>query len=106
MALLIASRPPVSQGQLTATIYGHLKEGRYDEAIQILEWELQVLAVYPCNKLVQNQTDQQDHQPASKLLLTNLIASRLLLHSIIIAAAEFPHKPSSAVFAGICTVSG
>ena len=44
MALLIASRPPVSQGQVTATIYGHLREGRFEAAIQILEWELQVSA--------------------------------------------------------------
>lgn len=42
MALLVASRSPVSQGQVTATIYGHLQEGRYDDAIHILEWELQV----------------------------------------------------------------
>ena len=42
MALLVASRPPVPHGQVTSTIYGHLREGRYDEAIQILEYELQV----------------------------------------------------------------
>lgn len=74
MALLVASRPPVSQGQLTATIYGHLKEARYDEAIQILEWELQVLAAHTCSKLskLQYQTDQQDHQRASDFVLSEL----------------------------------
>ena len=42
MALLVAGRAPVPQGQVTSTIYGHLGNGRYDEAIQILEYELQV----------------------------------------------------------------
>lgn len=56
MALLAASRPPVSQGQVTSTIYGHLREGRYDEAIQILEWELQVLAD---SRFPPDQEDQQ-----------------------------------------------
>ncbi|DBA87125.1 TPA: hypothetical protein ACH3X2_005245 [Trebouxia sp. C0005] len=41
MALLVASRPPVPPGQITSTIYGHLREGRCNEAIQILEYELQ-----------------------------------------------------------------
>ncbi len=43
MALLVASRPPVPPGQVTSTIYGHLREGRCNEAIQILEYELQVV---------------------------------------------------------------
>ena len=42
MALLIGSRPPVPSGQLTSTVYAHLREGHYDDAIQILEYELQV----------------------------------------------------------------
>ncbi|KAL3133916.1 hypothetical protein ABBQ32_008370 [Trebouxia sp. C0010 RCD-2024] len=41
MALLVANRSPVAQGQVTASIYGHIREGRYDDAIHILEWELQ-----------------------------------------------------------------
>ena len=42
MASLAAGRPPVPPGQLTATIYAHLRDARYDEAIQVLEYELQV----------------------------------------------------------------
>ena len=43
MALLVASRPPVPPGQMTSTIYGHLRDGRCNEAVQILEYELQVV---------------------------------------------------------------
>ena len=39
---LLGSRPPVPSGQLTSTVYAHLREGHYDDAIQILEYELQV----------------------------------------------------------------
>lgn len=53
----------MSQGQVTATIYGHFREGRYDEAIQILEWELQVVAALSL------PPDQQDQQSGWSLVL-------------------------------------
>lgn len=52
----------MSQGQVTATIYGHLREGRHDEAIQILEWELQVTADFLL-------FDQEDQQTGLRLVL-------------------------------------
>lgn len=79
----------MSHGQVTATIYGHLRESKYDEAIQILEWELQVTADFL-------QFDQQDQQTGLSLVLYKT-------HSV---TAELSHKPGSIVLAGICPVSG
>lgn len=79
----------MSQGQVTATIYEHIRESRYDEAIQILEWELQVTAEFFL-------FDQQDQQTGLSLVL----------HKIHSVTAELSHKPGSTVLAGICPVSG
>lgn len=78
----------MSQGQVTTTIYGHLREARYDEAIQILEWELQVFADLSL------PPDQQDQLSGWSLCCKFKVA------------AELSHKPGSAVLAGICPVSG
>jgi hypothetical protein len=92
MALLVASRPPVPPGQMTSTIYGHLREGRCNEAIQILEYELQVGRLLDLS------------------LITELISifskvQWLRLVNLSYAFAELSYKQSSAVVASICTLS-
>lgn len=81
MALLVANRSPVAQGQVTASIYGHIREGRYDDAIHILEWELQV------NPLI-----SKIRQPRAALKTSGF-------------TAELSHEPGSTVNDGVCFVS-
>lgn len=91
MALLVASRPPVPPGQMTSTIYGHLREGRCNEAIQILEYELQVVKFLGLSLI-------------TALIRTFSIVS--LLHLVNrSASAELSYKQGSAFIASICTFS-
>lgn len=93
MALLVASRPPVPHGQITSTIYGHLREGRYDEAIQILEYELQVPVCLGC---------QIDHRSDHKL---SKLVPRPPVNISSVACAELSNKQGSPVPAGFCPLS-
>lgn len=92
MALLVASRPPVPQGQVTSTIYGHLREGRYDEAVQILEYELQV-NVSPDHTA--DHTLHTQHHTISSVM--NDIQH---VHCF----TELSNKQGSSVIAGICSL--
>lgn len=92
MALLVASRPPVPPGQMTSTIYGHLREGRCNEAIQILEYELQV------GRLLDLSLITELISIYSKVLWLRLV-------NLSYAFAELSYKQSSAVVASICTLS-
>ena len=93
MALLVASRPPVPPGQVTSTIYGHLREGRCNEAIQILEYELQVVKFLGLSLIT---------------ALIRTFSKVSLLHLVnrsTGASAELSYKQGSAFIASICTFS-
>jgi len=92
MALLVASRPPVPPGQVTSTIYGHLREGRCNEAIQILEYELQVV-IFLVLSLI------------TELISTFNKVQWVRVVNLSYASTELSYKQSSTFIASVCTLS-
>ncbi len=92
MALLVASRPPVPPGQVTSTIYGHLREGRCNEAIQILEYELQVVHFLVLSLI-------------TELISTFNKVQWVRVVNLSYASTELSYKQSSTFIASVCTLS-